>query len=71
MCSTAITASPSTGLTDDELLGQATAVALTSAKGLDVGEGAGPTARKIRATGRQAECARCWRMRSGSRRCWT
>ncbi len=44
-----------TGLTDDELLGQATAVALTSAKGLDVGEGAGPTARKIRATGRQAE----------------
>jgi predicted DNA-binding transcriptional regulator YafY len=43
------------GLTDDELLGQATAVALTSAKGLDVGEGAGPTARKIRATGRQAE----------------
>ncbi len=42
------------GLTDDELLGQATAVALTSAKGLDVGEGAGPTARTIRATGRQA-----------------
>jgi predicted DNA-binding transcriptional regulator YafY len=41
-----------TGLTDDELLGQATAAALTSAKGLDVGEGAGPTARKIRATGR-------------------
>ena len=43
------------GLSDDELLGQATAVALTSARGLDVGEGAGPTARKIRATGRQAE----------------
>jgi predicted DNA-binding transcriptional regulator YafY len=42
-----------TGLTDDELLGQATAAALTSAKGLDVGEGAGPTARKIRATGRE------------------
>ena len=42
-----------TGLTDDELLGQATAVALTSARGLDVGEGAGPTARKIRATGRE------------------
>jgi predicted DNA-binding transcriptional regulator YafY len=40
------------GLTDDELLGQATAAALTSAKGLDVGEGAGPTARKIRTTGR-------------------
>ncbi len=42
------------GLSDDELLGQATAVALTSAKGLDVGEGAGPTARKIRATGRES-----------------
>ena len=41
-----------TALTDDELLGQATAAALTSARGLDVGEGAGPTARKIRATGR-------------------
>ena len=41
-----------TGLTDDELLGQATAAALTSARGLDVGEGAGPTARKIRVTGR-------------------
>lgn len=40
------------GLTEDELLGQATAVALTSAKGLDVGEGAGPAARKIRVTGR-------------------
>jgi len=43
-----------TGLSDDELLGQATAAALTSAKGLDVGEGAGPTARKIRATGRES-----------------
>jgi predicted DNA-binding transcriptional regulator YafY len=41
-----------TGLTDDELLGQATATALTSAKGLDVGDGAGPTAWKIRSTGR-------------------
>ena len=40
------------GLTDDELLGQATAAALTSARGLDVGEGAVPTARKIRATGK-------------------
>ena len=40
------------GLSDDELLGQATAAALTSARGLDVGEGAAPTARKIRATGR-------------------
>ena len=38
------------GLTEDEILGQATAVALTSARGLDVGEGAAPTARKIRAT---------------------
>jgi predicted DNA-binding transcriptional regulator YafY len=43
------------GLTDDELLGQATAAALTSARGLDVGQGAGPTARKIRATGREGE----------------
>ena len=42
-----------TGLTDDELLGQATAAALSSAKGLDVGQGAVPTARKIRATGRE------------------
>ena len=40
------------GLTDDELLGQATAAAPTSARGLDVGEGAVPTARKIRATGK-------------------
>jgi predicted DNA-binding transcriptional regulator YafY len=42
-----------TGLTDDELLGQATAAALTSAKGLDIGAGAGPTTRKLRATGRE------------------
>ncbi len=42
-----------TGLTEDELLGQATAVALTSAKGLDIGAGAEPTARKLRATGRE------------------
>jgi predicted DNA-binding transcriptional regulator YafY len=41
------------GLTDDELLGQATAAALTSAKGLDVTHGAGPTSRKLRATGRE------------------
>jgi predicted DNA-binding transcriptional regulator YafY len=41
------------GLSDDELLGQATAATLTSARGLDVGQGAGPTARKIRATGRE------------------
>jgi predicted DNA-binding transcriptional regulator YafY len=42
-----------TGLTDDELLGQATAAALTAAKGLDIGAGAGPTVRKLRATGRE------------------
>jgi predicted DNA-binding transcriptional regulator YafY len=42
-----------TGLTDDELLGQATAAALTSARGLDVGAGAEPTIRKLRATGRE------------------
>jgi predicted DNA-binding transcriptional regulator YafY len=42
-----------TGLTDDELLGQATAAALTAAKGLDIGVGAGPTVRKLRATGRE------------------
>ncbi len=43
-----------TGLTDDELFGQATATALTSAKGLDVGKGAEPTTRKLRATGRSS-----------------
>jgi predicted DNA-binding transcriptional regulator YafY len=41
-----------TGLTDDELLGQATATALTSAKGLDIGSGAAPATRKLPATGR-------------------
>jgi predicted DNA-binding transcriptional regulator YafY len=40
-----------TGLTDDELLGQATATALSSAKGLDVGCGAQPTTRKLQAMG--------------------
>ncbi len=40
-----------TGLTDDELLGQATATVLSSAKGLDVGRGAEPTTRKLQATG--------------------
>ena len=59
-----------TGLSDDELLGQATAAALTSARGLDVGEGAGPAARKIGATGREVR-APCWRTPSGSRRSWT
>ncbi len=41
-----------TGLTDDELLGQATAAAITTARGLDIGEGAAPTARKLHATSR-------------------
>jgi predicted DNA-binding transcriptional regulator YafY len=41
------------GLSDDELLGQATAAALTSTRGLDVGEGAGPVIRKLKATGRE------------------
>jgi hypothetical protein len=40
-----------TGLTNDEILGQATATALTSAKGLDVGRGAQPTTRKLQALG--------------------
>jgi predicted DNA-binding transcriptional regulator YafY len=43
-----------TALTEDELLGQATAAVLTSAKGLDIGKGAEPTTRKIKATGRDA-----------------
>jgi predicted DNA-binding transcriptional regulator YafY len=43
-----------TGLTDDELLGQATATALTSAKGLDITSGAEPTTRKMRATSRSS-----------------
>jgi predicted DNA-binding transcriptional regulator YafY len=42
-----------TGLTEDELLGQATAAALTAAKGLDIGVGAEPTVRKLRATRRE------------------
>ena len=42
-----------TSLTDDELLGQATAAALTSARGLDVGAGAEPTVRKLWATSRE------------------
>jgi predicted DNA-binding transcriptional regulator YafY len=42
-----------TGLTDEELLGQATAAALTGARGLNIGAGAEPTARKLRATGRE------------------
>ncbi len=43
-----------TGLSDDELLGQGTAAALTSARGLDIGVGAEPTARKLRITGRES-----------------
>jgi predicted DNA-binding transcriptional regulator YafY len=42
-----------TGLTREELLGQATATALSAATGLDVGEGAGPTTRKLQATGQR------------------
>ena len=41
-------------LDDEELLGQAIATALTSAKGLDVGQGAAPTTRKLRATARES-----------------
>jgi predicted DNA-binding transcriptional regulator YafY len=37
-------------LTDQELLGQAVATAITQSSGLDVGGGAGPTTRKIAAT---------------------
>ena len=43
-----------TALTDDELLGQATAAVLTRAKGLDVGVGAEATTRKLQATGRES-----------------
>jgi predicted DNA-binding transcriptional regulator YafY len=46
-----------TGLTDEELLGQATAAALTAARGLDIGAGAEPTVRKLRATVRERACA--------------
>jgi predicted DNA-binding transcriptional regulator YafY len=43
-----------TCLTNEELMGQATATALTSAKGLNVGMGAEPTTRKLRGTGRES-----------------
>jgi predicted DNA-binding transcriptional regulator YafY len=43
---------PVINLTDDEIVGQATAVAITSAPGLDVNPGAGPTARKLSAASR-------------------
>lgn len=39
---------PAINLSDDELLGQATAAAATSAPGLDINDGAGPTTRKLR-----------------------
>jgi predicted DNA-binding transcriptional regulator YafY len=41
-------------LSDEELLGQAIATALTSARGLDIGPGAAPTTRKLRATARES-----------------
>lgn len=41
---------PVLNLTDDELLGQATATAVTAAPGLSVGAGAAPTTRKLTAT---------------------
>jgi predicted DNA-binding transcriptional regulator YafY len=44
---------PVINLTDDELIGQATSAALTSAPGLDVTKGSSPTTRKLRATTRE------------------
>lgn len=44
---------PTVNLTDDELMGQATAAAITSSPGLDVNTGAGPSTRKLRATLRE------------------
>jgi len=43
---------PALNLGDDELIGQATATAITSAPGLDVTKGATPTTRKLWATSR-------------------
>ena len=43
---------PVINLTDDEVLGQATAVAITSGPGLDINSGAGPTAKKLSAASR-------------------
>ena len=40
---------PVFGLTEEEALGQALATALTSSPGLDIGEGAAPTTRKLQA----------------------
>ena len=39
---------PTLNLTDEEVIGQATAEVLTSAQGLDVTQGAGPTSRKLK-----------------------
>jgi len=52
-CSDATTASPSPGCPTTSCWARRRAAALTSARGLEVGQGAGPTARKIRATGRE------------------
>lgn len=41
---------PVLNVTEDELIGQATAEVMTSAPGLDVTKGAGPTTRKLRAS---------------------
>ena len=41
---------PAVNLGDDELIGQATSSAITSAPGLDVTRGSGPATRKLRAT---------------------
>ena len=44
---------PAMNLGDDELIGQATATAITSAPGLDVTKGAGPTTRRLWACSRE------------------
>ena len=44
---------PVVNLTDDELIGQATAATITMAPGLDVTRGAGPTTKKLRSTYRE------------------
>jgi predicted DNA-binding transcriptional regulator YafY len=41
---------PAINLTDEEAIGQATATSLSSAPGLDITEGAGPTTRKLKTT---------------------
>lgn len=46
---------PAVNLTDDDLIGQATAASLTASPGLDVTNGAGPTTRKLR--GKSTESA--------------